>query len=1236
MESLQFTPRETQLATERRLKFQGTAKVNLDDIYFDSQSSRQLDQKNIDRLCRIFQEEGCQNLSLAHHVPAVVCRNHLAAALGRANSSAHALLTAPESDPPLLRFQPGQLQGLHGRHRIAAGLQRLSPTHRWWAVDIYLDDLGEDLKTTLIEEYSNEKPPSDGEIYRKIRQYANDGNLHGELRWKARLCPNSQARLNSLNKNTRLRHAFDGVLGIPGHRSAMRISMLHRVLAVRCDEEIAHYLNYVRDFWLGLLDDGRASVAKLDQHTVEELELMAPCIEAKKVQGLILSGQIFADFDEDGRAAIWEKLRLFNGLVPSLHSFFEDFKCLESWAHCLTRLFAAGRYTIHDTMRDLRIHPGATDAASLVQTSESGFSSRAVPAAAHFHLAYRQMWLYAMRHYPEMPRDAKRKSRLAKPQSATADECVVSDMARLARQLGFESDEITDLVNQSPDRMIARHALLRARKPDRFVYADSAFDSLVDQIVDCFATAMPRDAAPPPPLMSPAVTRKARCGHPTVQALLQDRPLLFLDRMQAAETQGRVTTLFVRRCVYLAFFGPRPTIHQGESHSPQSEDDPLPSLPISPLFIPESSPMDDLQMDEPESDRHAPSTDGQGSVVMTSAADTDGRGLSGTDRVSLAAAESGILQTDVGETTAAPLAVEMGQPGAECQGRPQAGAEATAAAEEAEQERLRREAEEVAAAARAAEQEQLRERAAAEQEKARSQRRAVAELAAAQGRERQLRKEMADNMAQRAQEVEERAASHSAELRQLQEEKEERVAEAADSVRAEMASRVKEAEDLLAAQEAELGRLRQDARDVQLEDFLREDAELRAASEHDLQDSAWWEAERAAAVPVEQERPRKEADVEMAGNREGSSQQEEARAMAPAQSQTRPESSVQPEADALFIQAPRPVTQLDLSALVERWREMDSDNPQSLDKTPERTTQRQRRPGLTRIRKSHMKGRPTRQAANHEAGRLAAVADHLGLDLEDPGSAANPQAAQPRGEGQENRAEAPAQEGAGGRLVVEATPLSMVHRPQDMAAIQPASDAGDGGGTSGGTDETVARAEPTLSLPETTASTTRVQFDTSADKLEYDPTRYRLTKLTRSTLTDPGSTGVAADETLRSQLSVPSIEPERAQASRDGMISITMYFYERDRWKVDKVLSVNPSDPSSLERTVWGYRRRNILVYDAKMRTVGVPSSFQAATADGTNMLLLIPRQVKEQIDPSVVIRPPSPAGGPRSKRMRL
>ncbi|EER43197.1 conserved hypothetical protein [Histoplasma capsulatum H143] len=643
MESLQFTERETCLAAERRLKFQGAAKVNLDQIFFDPQSSQQLDHKNVDRLCRIFQEEGCRSMPLAHRVPAAVSRQHLAAALQRANVSACDLLTNPEPQMPHLRFSPGQLRGLHGRHRIAAGLEVLSPAHSWWVVDIYLDDIGDDLKTSLIDEYSNEKPPSDGEIYRRIRQYANDGNLHGELRWKARLCPNSQTRLQSLFKNTRLRHAFDGVLGIPGHRNAMRISMLHRVMAVSCDEEIAHYLNYVKDFWFSLVNNDPASVVKIDQNTVETLQLMVPRVEARVVRGLVTSGQIFTNFHEGERDAIWEKLRMFGALVPSLYSFFEDFKCFESWAHCLTRLFTLGKSTVRQTMGGLWTPCSDGGDMCLVQTSESTFDSRHEPAGRQFDLAYRQMWLYAMRHYPQMPRDPKRKDRLAKAQSATADECVVSDMASLAHRLGFKSTQITHLINQAPDRLIAEQALLKARKPNRFSYDNTIFNTLVDRIVECFAVAMPRDTQTPSVFIDRMVKPKARCGHPTIGALEQDCPLLFIDHLQATAIPNRVSTFFVRCCVYFAFFGPQPSLCHGAADPPSSVS--------TSLFISENSPIEDpSEYQGDEFTVHHPQSELQGSAVAMDIDEQEPRQL---DVATASTAQSRRVQVEMEQTAEA-------------------------------------------------------------------------------------------------------------------------------------------------------------------------------------------------------------------------------------------------------------------------------------------------------------------------------------------------------------------------------------------------------------------------------------------------------------------------------------------------------------------------------------------------------------------------------------------------------
>lgn len=100
-------------------------------------------------------------------------------------------------------------------------------------------DIGEELRTSLVEEYANQKKPTDGEIYRKIRQYEGDGNEAFRQRWFVRLSRSNQERLDQLDnrKNRCLRLAFDRLLPIPGlWPHGMRISMLHRLIATGCVE----------------------------------------------------------------------------------------------------------------------------------------------------------------------------------------------------------------------------------------------------------------------------------------------------------------------------------------------------------------------------------------------------------------------------------------------------------------------------------------------------------------------------------------------------------------------------------------------------------------------------------------------------------------------------------------------------------------------------------------------------------------------------------------------------------------------------------------------------------------------------------------------------------------------------------------------------------------------------------------------------------------------------------------
>lgn len=141
MLSALFTEEEVRLATERRLKYLGTARVSINQIQFDPPLPRDLDPKNLDRLKEIFRKNRCRRLDVDNHIPAIVSQQDLADALRRANVSQLSLQTSNPHQFPKLGFTAGQLQALHGRHRVQAGAKVLPPADHWWTVNLYLDGM---------------------------------------------------------------------------------------------------------------------------------------------------------------------------------------------------------------------------------------------------------------------------------------------------------------------------------------------------------------------------------------------------------------------------------------------------------------------------------------------------------------------------------------------------------------------------------------------------------------------------------------------------------------------------------------------------------------------------------------------------------------------------------------------------------------------------------------------------------------------------------------------------------------------------------------------------------------------------------------------------------------------------------------------------------------------------------------------------------------------------------------
>lgn len=157
--------------------------------------------KNVEWLCEIFHKDTCCRLDTQNHVTAIVSRRHLRQACQVGEITNGDLMANNTVCYPCLQFLTSQVQCLHGRHRLKAAEQTLPPTERWWTVELNLDglpfvsphlstygpdfstDISPDIQNALVDEYANEKQPSDGEAYQKICQYQHEHNAHFQKSW---------------------------------------------------------------------------------------------------------------------------------------------------------------------------------------------------------------------------------------------------------------------------------------------------------------------------------------------------------------------------------------------------------------------------------------------------------------------------------------------------------------------------------------------------------------------------------------------------------------------------------------------------------------------------------------------------------------------------------------------------------------------------------------------------------------------------------------------------------------------------------------------------------------------------------------------------------------------------------------------------------------------------------------------------------------------------------------------
>ncbi|GAB1319477.1 hypothetical protein MFIFM68171_09687 [Madurella fahalii] len=573
-----FTFVSQRIETEKAIKRIGTASINLNVLSFPH--SKTLSLENVERLKRVFRlERGCRPDELPNRIPAIIDENPLHQCLNLSGLSLERLQSAVPGDHAKLEFPRAfRLECLRGRHRVEAARHTPPYTEKRWIVDLYPANISKELKYALIDEYTNERKPDDGEFYYKIREFQGvfgTKNPYFEMRWWARLATASEStnrkeRLEQLLNHAQFAPAFDAFRHIPALYGGMRLSAINKMVCLKCHDLLLFCLGEIRDFYYFVFGNDEDAMRRVTRADVEALHLTAPgaCeAEAQALFGRIKAGELLKAFSDRERDDIWARLRsaTTDCLVPSLFAFFENLKYLKGPADCMKRLIRPKRgETIFSALEggfsDLSLPSGRCP----IQVSRTNFKYARANAANRLDLLYRQLWLVAFREYRAVPNEGKKK--LAGPIAGETDETVLFEFASLAQKFGFHSEEIHDLAHRDPDREMAYRFLKTVRKPDQYRYENP--DECVTQIVNVIQEAEPVqdedgtmdidiDEHEKPP---------NRCGVPNDADQLRDRSSIFLDQLhRPLEQQGTsLSSFFIQRSIYFSFFGKELGVNLGD------------------------------------------------------------------------------------------------------------------------------------------------------------------------------------------------------------------------------------------------------------------------------------------------------------------------------------------------------------------------------------------------------------------------------------------------------------------------------------------------------------------------------------------------------------------------------------------------------------------------------------------------------------------------------------------------
>ena len=351
----------------------------------------------------------------------------------------------------------------------------------------------------------------------------------------------------------------------------------HQNFSHKLSQEMTTYVRGIHTTFVKITGGDARVLAHLDADTVSTVEGRCPKLFTE--DRLLLDRtkhRLFCHLSETERKDAFDRICDIGQVIPSLHTFIEDTKLLEACAKVIKKLLpAACQTSVHQDLNQL--HRGQTS--WVLQERENTFSRQnETSSAIARRQAYRQLWLYALRHFPEMTGQPLRKdASRPKPPSPSIELIWWYILTKLAVDCGYTGVNRRYFTSREADQKMAE-AFLEQVRPRQLHKQESVYKSHQLRAVMRILDQSPNHDADLPNLhdgngIDTGSDIAYRCGIPHDEAYRYDQQALFLICVDRDTSSGPfLGSLVVKRHAFHRFFG-APDRDMGQGQQMDVDDD---------------------------------------------------------------------------------------------------------------------------------------------------------------------------------------------------------------------------------------------------------------------------------------------------------------------------------------------------------------------------------------------------------------------------------------------------------------------------------------------------------------------------------------------------------------------------------------------------------------------------------------------------------------------------------------